>query len=116
MRVGPPRPFLSRERPMTSPRLAALGFGFLLVAAAHAADIPKPPIPEANKSKYQVQQMRSGSVRVAGPDVSRDEAAKNRQAIKAVAEWLAYSVASPPYNGEPIPREDKLTPPNANIT
>jgi hypothetical protein len=32
--------------------------------------------------------------------------------IKTVADYLAYSIAYPPYNGEPIPREDKITPPN----
>src|SRR5207248_9984919 len=66
-----------------------------------------PTTPESSRVQQLVLQMRTGSVRVAGGDTSAAEAAKNRAAIKTVAEWLAYSIASPPYNGEPVPREDK---------
>jgi hypothetical protein len=95
-----------------SPRLAALCVGALLVAAANAAEIPKPPQVEASRIQNQVYQMRSGTLRVADPDQPAAVATKNRQMIKTVADYLAFSIAQPPYNGEPIPREDKITPPN----
>jgi len=95
-----------------SPRLATLCVGALLVAAANAAEIPKPPQVEASRIQNQVYQMRSGTLRVADPDQPAAVATKNRQMIKIVADYLTYSIAQPPYNGEPIPREDKITPPN----
>jgi hypothetical protein len=88
-----------------SPRCLALGLSIAIAAAASAAEIPKPP--ESSRAQHLVGQMRTGSIRVAGGDTPASEAAKNRAAIKTVAEWLAYSIASPPYNGEPVPREDK---------
>ena len=66
----------------------------LVVALAGplAADVPKPP---DNPSRYRtaVNQMRNGSKRV------QDDPA-NREAIKIVAEWLAYTLCTPPYNGD----------------
>jgi hypothetical protein len=95
-----------------SPRLVALGVGFLLVAAAKAADVPKPPPPtETSRAMSQVRQMRNGNLRVAGETTSAQDAARNRQMLKIVAEHFAYSVAAPPYNGEPIPRDEKNAPP-----
>ena len=88
-----------------SPRCLALGLSFAIAAATSAAEIPKPP--ESSRAQQLVLQMRTGSIRVAGGDTPPAEATKNRAAIKTVAEWLAYSIASPPYNGEPVPREDK---------
>ncbi|HJZ91373.1 MAG TPA: hypothetical protein VKE40_10910 [Gemmataceae bacterium] len=88
-----------------SPRCLALGLSFAIATAASAAEIPKPP--ESSRAQQLVLQMRTGSVRVAGGDTPAAEASKNRAAIKTVAEWLAYSIASPPFNGEPVPREDK---------
>jgi hypothetical protein len=88
-----------------SPRCLALGLSVAIAAATNAAEIPKPP--EASRAQYLVAQMRTGSIRVAGGDTPAPEVAKNRAAIKTVAEWLAFSIASPPYNGEPVPREDK---------
>src|SRR5205814_1118439 len=106
VRVGPPRPFLSRERLMTrSPWLDALSISALVVPAAGAAEIPKPP--DAGRIKNQVYQMHSGTLRVADPDKPAADATRNRAAIKTVAEWLAFTIATPPYNGEPVPREDK---------
>ena len=66
----------------------------LVLAAAAAAAVPKPPEPRGNKQA--VYQMRSGNVRV------KDDP-KNREAIKVVAEWLAYSLCQPPFNGEQPP-------------
>ena len=88
-----------------SPRLAALCVGALLVAAVNAAEIPKPPDP--GRVKSQLYQMHNGTLRVAGPDTAAADAASHRAAIKTVAEWLAFSVAQPPYNGDPVPRDDK---------
>jgi len=87
-----------------SPRCLALGVTVLFAAAA-AAEIPKPP--EASRVKNLVYQMRNGTVRVRDPDAPKAEHAKNVAAIKSVAEWLAFTIATPPYNGEPVPREDK---------
>jgi hypothetical protein len=74
-----------------------------LTFAASAAEIPKPP--DINRIKSDVYKMRSGTIRVKDPD-DKALAAKNLASIKAVAEWLAYTIATPPYNGEPVPRED----------
>lgn len=98
-----------------SPWLLALCASPLFAAATNAADVPRPPKQEAGRIQNDVYHMRSGTLRVADPDKSRDEAAKNRASIKLVCEYLAYSLAHPPYNGDPIPREDKITPPNASI-
>lgn len=84
---------------MTLPsRSVAVALSFLLAAAA-AADVPKPP---DNVSRYRqaVYQMRSGNVRV------KDDP-KNREAIKMVAQYLAFTICTPPYNGEPTPSSDK---------
>jgi hypothetical protein len=87
------------------PRTIAFGFGFLFIAAAaSAADIPDPP--EASRVRQLVYQMRSGTVRVKDPDNKADWA-RNQQALKTVAQWLAYRIAQPPHNGELVPREDK---------
>lgn len=86
---------------MTPSRLLALGLALLLAAGSPAAEIPKPPA--YGNSKNNVAKMRSGlpEFRVKGnPQYLQD--------IKVVAQWLAYTVATPPYNGEPVPRgEDK---------
>ena len=44
--------------------------------------------------------MRSGNVRV------KDDP-KNREALKIVAEWLAFTLCQPPYNGEQPPAGDR---------
>src|SRR5262249_54474063 len=103
--LGPPSLPVCERRMTPSSRCLALGLSAAMAAAASAAEIPKPP--ESSRAQQLVLQMRTGSVRVAGGDTPAAEAAKNRAAIKTVAEWLAYSIASPPYNGEPVPREDK---------
>jgi hypothetical protein len=89
-----------------SSRSLALGLGVVLIAtgAASAADIPKPP--EVSRIKNDVYRMRSGTTRVKDPD-NKPDWPKNLAAIKAVTQWLAYTIVQPPYNGEPVPREDK---------
>ncbi|MSR55168.1 MAG: hypothetical protein EXS09_18055 [Gemmataceae bacterium] len=87
-----------------SPRSIALGLIFVVSACTQAAEIPKPP--EWNRVKNDVVKMRNGSIRVRNPD-SPAETKKNQDAIKIVAQYLAFTIATPPYDGEPIPREDK---------
>jgi hypothetical protein len=87
-----------------SPRILAFGLSFFFAAAASAADIPKPP--EVSRIKNDVYKMRSGTTRVNDPD-NPQQKAENLKKIQAVAEWLAYTIATPPYNGELVPREDK---------
>jgi hypothetical protein len=89
---------------MTTSRCLALAVSVLFAANA-AAEIPKPP--EASRVKNLVYQMRNGTVRVRDPDGAKADHARNVAAIKTVAEWLAFTIATPPYNGEPVPREDK---------
>src|SRR5687767_13482799 len=70
----------------------------VLLAAPVAAEVPKPP--EASRVKTTVYQMRSGNIRV------KDDP-KNREALKTVAEWLAFTLCQPPYNGETPPASDR---------
>src|SRR4051812_16799996 len=71
----------------------------LVLAAAPAAEVPKPP---ENVGRYRqaVNQMRAGNIRV------KDDP-KNRDTLKIVAQYLAYTICTPPYNGEPTPASDK---------
>ena len=87
----------------TSLRFPALGLGLLIAAAASGADIPEPPNPSKGGVTTMVAQMRSGAVRIVNPD---DKAATdaNRKALRTVAQYLAYTIAKPPYNGEAEPR------------
>lgn len=59
--------------------------------------------------RSDVQKMRAGNIRIKDPDNKADWA-KNQQSIDTVAKWLAFSVATPPINGEPLPRDDKSIP------
>ncbi|HEX3148344.1 MAG TPA: hypothetical protein VHR66_09695 [Gemmataceae bacterium] len=72
----------------------------LLVAGIAVAEVPKPPDP--GRSKNFVYSMRSGSIRV------KDDPMVNREHLKKVAQWLAFTICQPPYNGE-VPTE-KLPP------
>lgn len=92
-----------------SSRYLTIGFGvvFFAIGSASAADIPKPP--EVSRIKNDVYRMRSGTTRVKDPD-NKAEWPKNLANIKSVAQWLAYTIVQPPYNGEPVPREDKTPP------
>jgi hypothetical protein len=72
----------------------------LFVAGIAVADVPKPPDP--GRSKNFVYSMRSGSIRV------KDDPTVNREHLKKVAQWLAFTICQPPYNGE-VPAE-KLPP------
>jgi hypothetical protein len=90
------------------PRSLALGIGLLTLAAAHAAEIPKPPT-NFSQARNQAFRFRSGTDRIAGEGISAADAARNRAVLKTVAQFLAYSLATPPYNGEPVPREDKTS-------
>lgn len=87
-----------------SARSFALGVALAFTPFAFSADIPKPP--DANSVKGDVGKMKSGAIRVKDPENKADWA-KNQKALETVAEWLAYRIATPPYNGEPVPREDK---------
>jgi hypothetical protein len=77
----------------------------LFSPVAYAADIPKPP--DANRFRGDVAKMRSGSIRVKDPEGNKADWDKNQKSLDTVAQWLAYTIATPPYNGEPVPREDK---------
>jgi hypothetical protein len=80
---------------MTLPsRSAAVAVSLLLVAAA-AAEVPKPP-ENAGRYRQAVYQMRSGNIRV------KDDP-KNRETLKIFAQYLAFTICTPPYNGEPLP-------------
>jgi hypothetical protein len=96
-----------------SSRSLTIGLGVVLFAAgsASAADIPKPP--EVSRVKNDVYRMRSGTTRVKDPE-NKDQWPKNLAAIKAVTQWLAFSIVQPPYNGELVPREDKDKVPPGN--
>jgi hypothetical protein len=85
-------------------RFVAIGVALWFSSAAFAADVPKPP--DANKFRGDVAKMRSGSIRVKDPE-DKSRWAYNQQAIDTVANWLAYTLATPPVNGEPVPREEK---------
>src|SRR5262249_8947341 len=77
-----------------------LGLTVLVTASACGADIPKPPDP--SRAKTVLYSLRSGNA-----DIKEDP--KNKEAVKTFAKWLAYSIAQPPYNGEPVTREMKIT-------
>jgi hypothetical protein len=81
---------------MTFPsRSAAVALGLLLAGALSAADIPKPPT-EISRARASVYSMRNGSIRV------KDDP-KNRENLRTVAQWIAFSLDQPPYNGDPLP-------------
>src|SRR5258708_28182335 len=81
---------------MTLPsRSFAVAIAFVLAATA-TADVPKPPDPNRGGFRQSVFQMRSGNIRV------KDDP-KNREALKIVAEWLAFTLCQPPFNGEKLP-------------
>jgi hypothetical protein len=84
-----------------SSRCLALGLAVLVTASASAAEIPKPPT-DVSRVRSLVLSMRNGNSSV-------KEDPKNRTAVKTIAQWLAFSIAQPPYNGEPVPRESKIT-------
>jgi len=93
---------------MTLPsRFVAVAVSLVLVAAA-AAEVPKPP-DNVSRPRQAVNQMRSGNIRV------KDDP-KNREVIKVVAEWLAYTLCQPPFNGEQPPPSVKLPPGQDNPT
>jgi len=87
-----------------SPRSLALTVLFVFAACLPAAEIPKPP--DWNRARNEVARMRNGTPRVRNPD-SPAETKKNQESIKVVAQYLAYTIATPPFNGELVPREDK---------
>jgi hypothetical protein len=68
----------------------------LVLAAAATAQVPKPPDISRGGFKNTVYQMRSGIIRV-------KENPKNREILRAVAQYLAFTICTPPYNGEPLP-------------
>jgi hypothetical protein len=72
----------------------------LVLAAAAAAEVPKPPDVSRGGLKNTVYQMRSGNIRV------KDDP-KNREILRAVAQYLAFTICTPPYNGEQPPASDK---------
>jgi hypothetical protein len=92
-----------------SPRFLALGLAVVFSASAVGADIPKPP--DSNRVRGDVAKMRSGSIRVKDPD-DKGSWDKNQKSVDTVAQWLAYRIATPPYNGEPVPVDPKGLPPS----
>jgi hypothetical protein len=92
-----------------SPRILALCLAVVFSASAVAADIPKPP--DSNRVRGDVTKMRSGTIRVKDPD-DKSSWEKNQKAVDTVAQWLAYRIATPPYNGEPVPVDPKGLPPS----
>ena len=82
---------LSRVR-MTFPIRSISVVVGLFVAGIAVAEVPKPPDP--GRSKNFVYSMRSGSIRV------KDDPTVNRAHLKKVAEWLAFTLCQPPYNGD----------------
>jgi hypothetical protein len=85
---------------MTVPsRPLAACLALVLLAAAAAAEVPKPP-DNVSRHRQAVYQMRSGNVRV------KDDP-KNRETLKVVAQWLAFTICTPPYNGDPLPAGTK---------
>jgi hypothetical protein len=89
---------------ISSARFVTLAIPLVFGSTVLAADIPRPP--DANSVRGDVARMRSGTLRVKDPEKKADWA-KNVKSLEMVAEWLAYRIATPPYNGEPVPREDK---------
>jgi hypothetical protein len=85
---------------MTLPSRSVAVAVSVLLAAAAAADVPKPP-DNVSRQRQAVNQMRSGNIRV------KDDP-KNREAVKAVAQWLAFTICTPPYNGEPVNEKGAL--------
>ena len=80
-------------------RSVAVALAFLL-AAPVGAEVPKPPDVSRGGLKNSVYQMRSGTIRV------KDDP-KHRETLKAVAEYLAFTLCTPPYNGEQPPASDR---------
>lgn len=72
----------------------------LVLAAAATAEVPKPPDISRGGFKNTVYQMRSGNIRV-------KDNPKNREILRAVAQYLAFTICTPPYNGEQPPASDK---------
>jgi hypothetical protein len=72
----------------------------LVLAAAATAEVPKPPDISRGGFKNTVYQMRSGNIRV------KDDP-KNREILRAVAQYLAFTICTPPYNGEQPPASDR---------
>lgn len=91
-----------------SSRFLALGLLFVFSTVAVAAEIPKPP--DANRVRGDVAKMRSGTIRVKDPE-DKGSWDKNQKAVDTVAQWLAYRIATPPYNGEPVVVDPKGPPP-----
>lgn len=79
-------------------RPVAVAVAWLLSAAVVSAAVPAPP--EASRYKPPVYQMRAGNKRF------KDDP-KHREAVKTIAEWLAFTICTPPYNGEPVPPTDR---------
>jgi hypothetical protein len=69
----------------------------LLLAGLLRAQVPPPPDAGRGGVKNLVYQMRSGNTRV-------KEDPKNREHIKTVAQWLAFSLCQAPYNGDTKPK------------
>lgn len=92
-----------------SPRFLVLGLALVFSASAVAADIPKPP--DSNRVRGDVAKMRSGTIRVKDPE-DKGSWEKNQKSVDTVAQWLAYRIATPPYNGEPVPVDPKGLPPS----
>lgn len=80
-------------------RSVAVALACLLAAPAGAA-VPSPPDVSRGGLKNSVYQMRSGNIRV-------NEDPKHRQTLKTVAEYLAFTLCQPPYNGEQPPASDR---------
>jgi len=91
-----------------SSRCLALGLAVLVAASASGAEIPKPPT-DVSRVRSIVLSMRNGNTALSDDP-------KNRTAIKTIAQWLAFSIAQPPYNGEPVPREAKINLPADQLT
>src|SRR5207248_2228632 len=83
-------------------RSFALGVALTFAPVAFTADVPKPP--DANRARVEVSRMQSGTIRVKDPENKQDWE-KNQKALETVAEWFAYRIATPPYNGEAAPKD-----------
>jgi hypothetical protein len=76
----------------------ALGM-VLTVESSLRGQVPAPPPLDANKTLFPVQEMRDGKRRVVDSD--KQTTKQNREALQRAAQHFAYSLAQPPYNGDP---------------
>jgi hypothetical protein len=96
----------TNRRNLVAVRISLSILGALIAAsqAGYAAPIPAPEEVRSDTISA-VNIMRNGTTAVVVPD-DPGQTKKNREAIAKLARFLAYRIAQPPYNGEPVNHKD----------